>query len=156
MNIQSFNTYMPPTNRNSSGENNRTNATTSRSNKNRGNQAKMGGSPCQNNDLLSALKQLVQQLLKKIQPQQDKPSDDTPDCPPQNNAQTINLTDSQRQNIATTLGVNPDSISVADSNKDGAVSAGDQIKATYTTDTGVQHRYHARWMLVLPSILTVN
>ena len=99
------------------------NTSNSNSSRSKGNQQSLGGFQCQNNDFLSALMQMVQNLLKQLQPQQDTP-------------QGVKLSDAQRQNIATTLGVNPNSISVVDTDKDGTVSAGDQIKATYTTDTG--------------------
>ncbi|UJS24680.1 hypothetical protein [Thiothrix winogradskyi] len=134
MNVINPNTYTNPTSY--TRQNSRTDATNNRSSRDRGNQSKTSSSPFQNSDLLSALKQLVQHLVQQIQPKRDKPSGDNPNCPPQNNPQGIQLTDNQRQNIAFTLGVNADSISVADSNKDGTVSAGDQIKASFTTDTG--------------------
>jgi hypothetical protein len=67
--------------------------------------------------------QMVQNLLQQLQPKQDTPQD-------------VKLSDTQRQNIATTLGVDSESIHVVDADKDGTVSAYDQIKATYTTDTG--------------------
>ena len=122
MYFQNINTYTNPAIRNTERSSD-VNTSNSRSSRNKGNQQKACGLPSQNNDFLAALMQMVQNLLKQLQPKQDTP-------------QGVKLSDSQRQNIATTLGVNPESINVVDADKDGTVSAGDQIKATYTSDTG--------------------
>ncbi len=111
MNFPNLNTYANPTS--ATRQNNRTDASNC-SSRERGNQSKLDGSPFQNSDLLSALKQLVQHLLKQLQPKQDKPS-----CPQQDTPQGITLTDSQRHNIASILGVNADSISVLDNLSSG-------------------------------------
>lgn len=122
MYFKNINTYTNPGLRNTERSSD-VNTSNSRSSRNKGNQQKTCGLLPQNNEFLTGLMQMVQNLLKQLQPKQDA-------------SQGVNLSGVQRQNIATTLGVNSESINVVDADKDGTVSMGDQIKATYTTDTG--------------------
>lgn len=134
MNFLNPNTYTNPNSH--TRQNDRAAATSNRASRNRSSPSRSGSSPFQNNDLLSALKQLVQHLLKQLQPRQDKPSDDTPDTPSQD--KPLSLSSSQRDNIKAGIGfVNTDNVYILDQDASGTVSAGDLFRTSYIpTQTG--------------------
>jgi hypothetical protein len=81
-------------------------------------------SPFQN-QIFPQLLQLIKGLIEKLQSQNEE-----------NMPRTVSTTNKQRDLIAQTLGVNADSISITDADGSNTISAGDQITATYSTDTG--------------------